>query len=80
MHDAVVDEEFASDNEEQNNSADDIGEGFVELEYRRDLSRAALEEHEQERGKYHIDGIEFASHDTMIAVKPLPSAVVVAIV
>ena len=78
MHDAVVDEEFASDNEEQNNSADDIGEGFVELEYRRDLSRAALEEHEQERGKYHIDGIEFCKpryHDSGKA-----SAVVVAIV
>ena len=68
MHDAVVDEEFASDNEEQNNSADDIGEGFVELEYRRDLfPRAALEEHEQERGKYHIDRIELCKpryHDS----------------
>ena len=63
--DAVVDEKFAAQNEEQDDARNDIGGVVIQVELGGDLNGALLQKHQQEGDQDHHKGVELSqpSHD-----------------
>ena len=73
-----IDKELASQDKEQDNTDDYLGRGLVQLKF---ICVAPLPMNTRKNEiRIIIKGLNFASQETMMAVKPRPPAVLVEIV
>ena len=68
--DLIADKELRTDDEEQDDARKDLGNGLVQAERRRNLARAALKDTIRKLVSIITMGLNLASQETMIAVKP----------